>query len=158
MATSKKAVSKDGIQFQNKYIWWGGGGIVILLVVYLIGKYANKAKMVEEKQIDVKVDIQDINGQTVKYDPNPLLMRLHEGLTVGVWWDVSERCASLKELYNLDAARFMAAVKAYKAKYNEDIRSHMAACWYDGCGVGPDGQSYFALIEQRITALGDVIH
>lgn len=125
-------------------------------MVFLLGKHFKKSNT-EQKDVDVKVHIKDQNGQTVAYDPNPLLQRLNRGLTTRYYFDFSERCNPIKELYNLDAARFMATIKAYKAKYNEDIKTHMKACYVD-CNTGAGGgENYFSLIYQRINALKDVI-
>ncbi len=141
----------------NKHIFLGVGILLALIIAFLIGKRFKKSPT-ENKEIDVKVNIQDENGQTVAYDPNPLLIRLNKGLTTRYYFDFSERCNPIKELYNLDAARFMAAIKAYKTKYNEDITTHMKACYVD-CNTGTgNNANYFDLIYQRIAALRDIIN
>lgn len=140
----------------NKPLFWGAGLILVLIIAFLVGKRFKKAAP-ENKEIDVQVNIQDENGQTVAYDPNGLLVRLNKGLTTRYYFDFSERCNPIKELYNLDAARFMATIKAYKTKYNEDITTHMKACYVDcNTGTGNDA-NYFDLIYQRIAALRDII-
>jgi hypothetical protein len=142
---------------ENKTLFLGAGLILVLVIAYLIGKRSKKGQT-EQKAIDVQVNIKDENGQTISYDPNPLLIRLNKGLTTRYYFDFSERCNPIKELYNLDAPRFMAAVKAYKTKYNEDIITHMKACYVD-CNTGTgNGANYFDLIYQRIAALRDIIN
>lgn len=135
-----------------------GGLIVLIILVFVLGNYfGKKSKTVEHKEIDVQVNIKDENGNTVAYDPNDLITRLNKGLTTRYYFDFSERCNVIKELYNLDAARFMATIKAYKVKYNEDIQTHMRACYVD-CNTGTGGDdNYFDKIYQRIIALQDII-
>ena len=96
----------------------------------------------------------DEHGQTVAYDPNELLGRVNKGLITRYYFDFSERCNPIKELYDLDPARFMAAVRAYKVKYGVDITIHMKACNVD-CNIktGINSLSYFDLIYQRINQL-----
>lgn len=142
---------------QEKYLWIGGGVLLVLAIAFLLGKYLGKNPKTEEREIDVKVNIQDQNGNTVPYDPEPLLRKLNYGLTTRFYFDFSERCNPIKELYNLDAARFMATIKAYKTKYNEELQTHMRATWVD-CNTGTGGgENYFDLIYQRIVALQDII-
>jgi hypothetical protein len=50
----------------------------------------------------------------------------------------------------------MAAVKAYKTKFGDDINTHMEACHVDGGDGGPIGT--FTLIYNRINSLKDVIN
>ncbi|WP_156039927.1 hypothetical protein, partial [Aureispira sp. CCB-QB1] len=100
---------------ENKHLFLGAGALLAIALAYLIGKRQKKA--VEQREIDVTVNLQDEHGQTVVYDPNPLLVRLNKGLITRYYFDFSERCNPIKELYDLDPARFMATVKAYKVKY-----------------------------------------
>jgi len=138
----------------KKYLFIGGGLLFVFAVVLLFRRKESNNK--EQKDIDVKVTIEDDNGNTTVYDPNPLLVRLNKGLITRYYFDFSERCEPIKELYNLDAARFMATVKAYKVKYNEDIQTHMKACNVD-CNTGVGYDTYFDKIYQRIDALKDII-
>ncbi|BDS12389.1 hypothetical protein [Aureispira anguillae] len=148
---------KNKPQINNHHLLLGAGLVLVLILVFVFGKHFKKDNT-EQKNIDVKVNIKDQNGQTIAYDPNPLLIRLNKGLTTRYYFDFSERCNPIKELYNLDAARFMAAVKAYKSKYNEDITTHMKACYANCKTTGTyNGENYFDLIYQRIAALRDVI-
>jgi len=139
----------------KKYLFIGGGLLFVFAVILLFRKKGNTTKT-EQKDIDVKVTIEDENGNTTVYAPNPLLVRLNKGLITRYYFDFSERCEPIKELYNLDAARFMATVKAYKVKYNEDIQTHMKACNVD-CNTGAGYDTYFDKIYQRIDALKDII-
>jgi len=131
--------------------------VLLLIVVFAYGKMQGLAEN-EEREIDVIVDIKDENGQTVSYDPNPLLVRLNKGLTTRYYFDFSERCDSIKELYSLDSVRFVAVVKAYKEKYGVDIQVHMRACYVD-CNVkiGVQALNHFDLIYDRIEKLKDII-
>lgn len=130
-------------------------GVVILIVlVFVIGNHFGKSSDTNKK-IDVQVAIKDENGNTVVYDPNPLLERLNKGLKTTYYFDFSERCEPTEELYNLDSLRFVAAIKAYKEKYGVDIKNHMKACHVDcnnGRAVGT-----FTLIYNRIDDLKDII-
>lgn len=134
-----------------------GGLVLVLVVVFILGKMRGKAEK-EHKEVDVTVNIKDENGQQVTYNPDELLTRLHKGLTTRYYFDFSERCNPIKELYALDSVRFMAAVRAYKVKYGVDIQVHM-----NECNVGCDAPvqmgslGYFSLIENRIDNLKDII-
>jgi hypothetical protein len=132
--------------------------IVILMLVFVYGKMKGRDEN-EDREISVVVDIKDENGQTVTYDPNPLLIRLNKGLTTRYYFDYSERCTPIKELYSLDSLRFVAVVKAYKEKYGVDIQVHMKACYVD-CNVktGIQALNHFDLIYDRIDKLKDIIH
>lgn len=131
-----------------------GGAIALITLVFVLGNYFGKTSSTN-KQVNVQVDIKDENGNTVAYDPNPLLERLNKGLTTRYYFDFSERCEPIEELYALDSIRFMAAVKAYQVKYGEDIKTHMAACNV-GCGNGgPIGT--FDLIYNRIDTLKGIV-
>ncbi|WMX16559.1 hypothetical protein [Aureispira sp. CCB-E] len=142
---------------KQKMLYGVGALVLVLMVVFVLGKLQGRTEK-EQREIDVQVDIKDENGQTVTYDPNPLLERLHKGLTTRYYFDFSERCDPIKELYSLDSVRFMAAVRAYKVKYGIDIQVHMKACNVD-CNVntGLQALSYFDLIYQRINNLKDII-
>lgn len=139
----------------HKKIMLGIGALaLVLMVVFVFGKMKGREEN-EEREIDVQVNIKDENGETVSYDPNPLLIRLNKGLITRYYFDFSERCDPLKELKLLDSIRFMATVRAYKVKYGEDIKTHMEACIV-GCGDGgPIGD--FDLIFNRINTLKDII-
>jgi hypothetical protein len=145
-------MSKE-IAIENKHLFFGAGLILVLVIAYLIGKRSKKDEP-EKKEIDVTVNIQDEHGQTVAYDPNELLGRVNKGLITRYYFDFSERCDPIKELYDLDPARFMAAVRAYKVKYDVDITIHMKACNVD-CNLktGLNSLSYFDLIYHRINQL-----
>jgi len=145
-------MSKE-ITIENKHLFFGAALILALVIAYLVGKRSKKDD-VEKKEIDVTVNIQDEHGQTVSYDPNELLVRVNKGLITRYYFDFSERCDPIKELYDLDPARFMAAVRAYKVKYGVDITIHMKACHVD-CNLktGINSLSYFDLIYQRINQL-----
>jgi hypothetical protein len=145
-------MSKE-IAIENKHLFFGAGLILVLVIAYLVGKRSKKDEP-EKKEIDVTVNIQDEHGQTVAYDPNELLVRVNKGLITRYYFDFSERCDPIKELYDLDPARFMAAVRAYKVKYGVDITIHMKACNVD-CNIktGINILSYFDLIYQRINQL-----
>jgi hypothetical protein len=136
------------------------GGVVVLIVfVFVLGKYFGKtSENVEEREIDVQVNIKDENGNTVAYDPNDLITRLNKGLITRYYFDFSERCNPIQELHSLDSIRFVASVKAYKEKYGVDIQVHMKACNVD-CNVktGIEALSYFDLIYARIESLKDII-
>jgi hypothetical protein len=138
---------------ENKQLFLGAGLILALVIAYLVGKRSKKDQA-EQREIDVTVNIQDENGQTVTYDPNDLLKRLNKGLITRYYFDFSQRCNPIKELYDLDPARFMAAIRAYKVKYGVDITIHMKACNVD-CNLktGINSLSYFDLIYQRINQL-----
>ena len=144
---------KKQIAIENKPLFLGAGLILALVIAYLIGKRSKKDQP-EQREIDVTVNIKDENGQTVTYDPNELLVRLNKGLITRYYFDFSQRCNPIKELYDLDPARFMAAVRAYKVKYGVDITIHMKACNVD-CNLktGINSLSYFDLIYQRINQL-----
>lgn len=144
---------KKEIAIENKPLFLGAGLILALVIAYLIGKRSKKDQP-EQREIDVTVNIKDENGQTVTYDPNELLVRLNKGLITRYYFDFSQRCNPIKELYDLDPARFMAAVRAYKVKYGVDITIHMKACNVD-CNLktGINSLSYFDLIYQRINQL-----
>lgn len=144
---------KKQIAIENKHLFLGAGLMMALVIAYLIGKRSKKDQP-EQREIDVTVNIQDENGQTVTYDPNELLVRLNKGLMTRYYFDFSERCNPIKELYDLDPARFMAAIRAYKVKYGVDITIHMKACNVD-CNLktGINSLSYFDLIYQRINQL-----
>ncbi|CAA6828674.1 MAG: Unknown protein, partial [uncultured Aureispira sp.] len=45
---------------------------LVLMVVFVLGKQKGRDEN-EEQTIDVQVNIKDENGDTVSYDPNPLL-------------------------------------------------------------------------------------
>lgn len=145
-------MSKE-IAIQNKHLFFGAGLILVLVIAYLIGK-RSKNKNVEKKEIDVTVNIQDEHGEIIAYNPNELLARINKGLITRYYFDFSERCDPIKELYDLDPARFMAAVRAYKVKYDVDITIHMKACNVD-CNLktGLNSLSYFDLIYHRINQL-----
>jgi hypothetical protein len=142
----------------HKKIMLGIGALaLILMVVFVFGKMKGRDEN-EERAIDVQVNIKDENGETVSYDPNPLLVRLNKGLITRYYFDFSERCDPIKELYSLDSVRFMATVRAYKVKYNIDIQTHMKACNVD-CNIntGINALSHFDLIYKRIDNLKDII-
>jgi hypothetical protein len=143
-------------KFNTNYALFGGV-VLVLVVVFLIGKKKGETET-EQKEVDVTVNIKDENGQAVTYNPNELLARLNKGLTTRYYFDFSERCDPIKELYSLDSVRFMAAVRAYKAKYSVDIQVHMKSCNVD-CNVnsGVNALSYFDLIYKRIDNLKDII-
>ena len=142
---------------KKKMLYGVGALVLVLMVVFVLGKLQGRTEK-EQREIDVQVDIKDENGQTVTYDPNPLLERLHKGLTTRYYFDFSERCDPIKELYALDSVRFMAAVRAYKVKYGVNIQVHM-----NECNVGCDAPTqlgslgYFSLIYNRIDNLKDII-
>lgn len=142
---------------QKKLLYGAGALVLILMVVFVYGKMQGQQEN-EEREVDIKVRIKDENGQSISYDPNELITRLHKGLTTRYYFDFSERCEPAKELYNLDAPRFMAAIQAYKTKYNTPIEHHMDAC-YANCKTTNEykGESYFDLIKQRHNALKDII-
>jgi hypothetical protein len=140
----------------HKKIMLGIGALaLILMVVFVFGKMKGRDEN-DNKQVDVTVNIKDENGQTIAYDPNDLLKRLNKGLTTTYYWNFDERCNVVKELYNLDAVRFMAAVRAYKVKYNVSLETHLKACYYD-CDTGVYNENYSELIYQRIENLKDLV-
>ena len=142
----------------SKQLAIGGGVLLLLALVFVIGQYQGKVSK-QEKEIDVKVNIKDENGQTISYDPNPLLEKLNKGLTSWYFFSSSittERCGPIGELYDLDAVRFMATVRAYKTKYGVDIRTHMNAV-YRSCVSQSGKGDYFDLITQRIDNLDNLI-
>jgi hypothetical protein len=144
---------KKEIVIENKHLFLGAGLIMALVIAYLVGK-RSKEDSAEKKEIDVTVNIQDENGDAITYDPNPLLARLNKGLITRYYFDFSERCNPIKELYDLDPARFMATIRAYKVKYDVDITTHMKACNVDcNLNTGINSLSYFDLIYQRINQL-----
>lgn len=148
--------TKDNPLLTKKQLYIGG--VVILIVfIFVLGNYFGKTSKTN-KQIDVQVDIKDENGNTVAYDPNELLERLNKGLTTRYYFNFSERCDPIQELYALDSIRFMAAVKAYRAKYGEDLKAHMKAC-YVGCDASIElgSPGYFNLIYNRIDTLKGVV-
>lgn len=135
----------------------GGGLLLLLIIIFVFGKHIGN-KENENRQIDVSVNIEDNNGTVTVYDPNPLLVRLNKGLTTRYYFDFSERCEPIRELYALDSPRFIATVRAYREKYSVDIQSHMKACNVD-CNVntGVNALSHFDLIYNRIDSLKDII-
>jgi hypothetical protein len=140
---------------QKLYIGLGALALV-LMVVFVFGKMKGRDEN-EQREIDVKVNIKDENGQTVTYDPNPLLKRLNKGLITRYYFDFSERCDPIKELYALDSVRFMATVRAYKEKYGVPIKTHMLPCYVD-CNTGANStENHFDLIYNRIDNLKDII-
>ncbi|BDS12989.1 hypothetical protein [Aureispira anguillae] len=144
-------------EMNTSYLAWGSALVVILIVVFVFGKMQGRAEN-DSEEIDVLVNIKDEQGQTVSYDPNELLKRLNKGLTTRYYFDFSERCQPIKELYNLDAVRFMATIKAYKKKYQEDIATHMQACYTTCKTIGEyRGESYFDLIYAKRKALGGIV-
>jgi hypothetical protein len=142
----------------HKKIMLGIGALaLILMVVFVFGKMKGRDEN-EKREIDVQVNIKDENGETVSYDPNPLLVRLNKGLITRYYFDFSERCDPIKELYSLSSVRFIATVRAYKVKYDIDIQTHMKACNVD-CNIntGINALSHFELIYRRIDELKDII-
>jgi hypothetical protein len=139
----------------HKKIMLGIGALaLVLMVVFVLGKRKGQEEN-EQREIDVQVNITDENGDSVSYNPNPLLTRLNKGLTTRYYFDFSERCDPIKELKLLDSVRFMATVRAYKVKYGDELKTHMEACNV-GCGDGgPIGD--FDLIYNRINSLKDII-
>ena len=145
----------------QKQLYTGAGLLVVVLLVVFLARYFSKPKT-EERNIDVKVRIPTSSSTgtatTEIYDPTPLLRRLNKGLTTRYYFDFSDRCNPIKELHSLDAVKFMATINAYKVKYNEDIETHMRACYVD-CNTGTGGgANYFDLIYQRRAALRDIIN
>lgn len=137
----------------KKYLTIAAVLILVLILVFVLGKLKGRTEN-EQRQIDVKVKIKDDNGQLITYDPNELLIRVHNGLTTTFFWDPSQRCEALEELYQLDSIRFMAAVRAYEEKYGAPLLRHIKACWFT-CYQG--GKNLYSSIEQRITNLKDII-
>ncbi len=140
-----------------------GGGVFALLValIYFLGKSQGRTENTSET-IDVKVRINDQNGGTILYDPIHLVRALNKGLTTTYFWDFSERCEPIKELYELEAVQFMATVAAYKKTYGEDIQTHMRAChrtcsmpYTDKAEIPAD---YFTLIYNKINNLNQIIN
>ena len=148
---------KETLEKNKKGILIGVGALLVIVLVVVLWN-RNNPKNTEQKKINVKVDIEDENGNKIVYDPNPLLERLNTGLRTRYYFDFSPRCDAIKELYNLDAPRFMATVRAYKVKYNESLKTHMDACWATCKTTGTyKGESYFELVDQRFNSLKDVI-
>lgn len=142
---------------QKKILFGIGALVLVLMVVFVLGKLQGKSEN-EQREIDVKVNIKDDQGQTVVYDPNELLKRLNKGLTTTYFLNSSAnkgRCRAIEELYKLDAPRFMATVKAYQEKYGVSIVTHMKACYFT-C-YNNEG-SIYKLIEQRIIHLKNLIN
>ena len=143
----------------HKKIMLGIGALaLVLMAVFVFGKMKGRDEN-EEQTIDVQVNIKDENGETISYNPNPLLVRLNKGLITRYYFDFSERCDPIKELYALDSMRFVAAVKAYRVKYGVDIQAHMKACNVDcniNTGIGGT-LSTFHLIYARIDKLKYII-
>jgi len=143
---------------QKKVILGFSALAIILMVVFVFGKMSGRND-VEQREIDIKVNIKDENGQHIIYNPTELLARLYKGLTTRYYFDFSERCNPIQELYELDATRFMAAVQAYQEKYNEPITKHMDACYIDCLRKGSyKNENYFDLIKNRIHNLKDLIN
>ena len=132
-----------------------GAFALVLMVVFVFGKQKGKDEN-EQREVDVTVNIKDENGETIVYNPNELLKRINKGLTTTYYWNFDERCNVIKELYNLDAVRFMATVRAYKVMYNVSLETHLKACYYD-CDTGVYNENYSELIYQRIENLKDII-
>jgi hypothetical protein len=142
----------------KKYLAIGSAALLLLIIIFVFGKKIGNNEN-ENRQIDVSVNIKDVNGNATTYDPNPLLVKLNKGLITRYYFDFSERCDPIKELYSLDSVRFVAAVKAYKVKYGVDIQVHMKACNVDcniNTGIGGT-LSHFDLIYARIDKLKDII-
>lgn len=142
---------------QKKILVGVGALVVILMIVFVFGKLKGRSEN-EQREIDVTVNIKDEQGQTITYNPNELLRRLFKGLNTTYFFNSTakeERCNAIEELYQLDAARFMATVKAYQEKYGASIVDHMKACYFT-CYNG--GGNRFVLIEQRINNLKDLIN
>jgi hypothetical protein len=142
---------------KKKMLFGVGALVLVLMVVFVFGKMQGRGEN-EQREIDVQVDIKDENGQAVSYNPNPLLKRLNKGLITRYYFDFSERCDPIKELYSLDSVRFIAAVRAYKVKYGVGIQVHMKECNV-GCDAPPElgALGYFPLIYNRIENLKDII-
>jgi len=142
-------------ELQPKHYYIGGAVLLlVVLLIFLWGKSAGR-KQRKEVPVDVKVNIQDENGNTVEYDPTPLVRRLNEGLTTTCWWNCTERCLALEDLNDLDAVRFMAAVKAYRAKYQTSLETHIEGTFVT-CGY-VKGRTLKQHIVARIDALGELI-
>lgn len=140
---------------QEKYILGGAGLLLFVLAAFLVGRMIGR-KSPEERKVNVKVKIADKDGKTIIYDPTELIERLNKGLTTTYFWNLSERCDPLEELYNLDAPRFISAIKAYKERYKESIVVHMNAC-YRSCFLEGGQMDSFYAIKQRINNLKDLI-
>ena len=142
----------------KKYLAIGGVALLLLIIIFVFGKQIGKNEN-EDRQIDVSVNIEDANGNTSTYDPNPLLEKLNKGLTTTYFFNStlnSERCAPIEELYALDSVRFMATVKGYKEKYGVSLITHMNGC-YTTCSSQGRQLNFFQAIEQRIINLKDII-
>lgn len=143
---------------QKKIAIGVGALVIVLIVVFAFGKVKGRNEN-EEREIDVTVNLTDKNGQTVSYDPNPLLIRLNKGLTTTYYFNSTlntERCQPIEELYALDSLRFMAAVKGYEEKHGVSIVTHMNAC-YTTCSSHGRQLNFFKAIEERIDNLKDII-
>jgi hypothetical protein len=133
------------------------GAVVLIVLIFVLGNYFGKTSSTNKK-IDVQVDLKDEEGNTITYDPNELLEQLHKGLTTTYFFDFSERCEPIKALYNLDAVRFMATVRAYKVKYGVDLQIDIAGCNVGCSESGSYGKyGYFMLIEKRIKELDSIV-
>lgn len=142
---------------QQKIMFGVGALVLILMVVFVFGKLQGMNQN-EQREIDVKVNIENEQGQSITYNPNELLKRLNKGLTTTYFFNSSakkERCNAVEELYQLDAPRFMATVKAYQEKYNVSIITHMKACYFTCYN---EQGSIYKLIEQRINHLRNLIN
>lgn len=131
--------------------------VIILMVVFVFGKMKGRTEN-EQREVDITVNIKDEQGQHITYNPNELLRRLNKGLTTTYFFNSTakkERCEVIEELYQLDAARFMATIRAYQEKYGISIITHMKACYFT-CYNG--GKNRYELIEQRIYNLKDLIN
>lgn len=144
-------------KINKKYLAIGGAALLLLIIVFVFARRLGKNEN-DKKGIDVTVQLKDQDGNLTTYNPNDLLKRLNKGLITRYYFDFSERCNPIKELYNLDAVRFVATVKAYKTKYNEDIKTHMKACYVD-CNTGTGGgENYFNLVYAKIDSLKNIIN
>lgn len=130
--------------------------VLVLIVVFAYGKVRGRNEN-EQREIDVSVNLTDQNGQTVTYDPNPLLIRLNKGLTTTVFFSTSERCSAIKELLLLDSVRFMATVKGYQEKYGSTLVADMRACWRVCTEGALNQENLFEQVEERINNLKDII-
>jgi hypothetical protein len=139
----------------------GGGFVFLIVLIYFLGKDKGRTEKTN-KEIDVKVRINDENGNSILYDPSTLVRALHKGLTTTYYFDFSERCIPIQQFYELEATKFMAVVAAYKTAYNVDIQTHMKAC-YHTCPQKATSENrlpldYFSLIYQKITNLETLIN
>ncbi|WP_052600219.1 hypothetical protein [Aureispira sp. CCB-QB1] len=142
---------------QKKIALGIGALVIILMVVFVFGKQQGRNEN-EQREIDVQVNIKDEQGHTVAYNPNELLKRLNKGLTTTFFFNSTakkERCEAIEDLYQLDATRFMATIKAYQEKYNVSIITHMKACYFT---CYSDNGSLYNLVEQRFNHLKNLIH